>query len=98
MNKVIKMLKVKGMVIGVLLFHLFTFSPLSVQAKEYKYAEVAGDLMKTRIYTLDNGLKVYLSVNKERPRIQTYIAVRTGSKNDRTTRQRPQAWLITWST
>ena len=45
MNKVIKMLKVKGMVIGVLLFHLFTFSPLSVQAKEYKYAEVAGDLM-----------------------------------------------------
>ena len=52
---------------------------MSTQAKEYKYAEVAGDLMKTRIYTLDNGLKVYLSVNKERPRIQTYIAVRTGS-------------------
>ena len=39
-------------------------------------------MMQTRIYTLDNGLKVYLSVNKEKPRIQTYIAVRTGSKND----------------
>ena len=38
--------------------------------------------MQTRIYTLANGLKVYLSVNKEKPRIQTYIAVRTGSKND----------------
>ena len=38
--------------------------------------------MQTRIYTFDNGLKVYLSVNKEKPRIQTYIAVRTGSKND----------------
>jgi predicted Zn-dependent peptidase len=38
--------------------------------------------MKTRIYTLDNGLKVYLSVNPEKPRIQTYVAVRTGSKND----------------
>ena len=38
--------------------------------------------MKTRIYTLKNGLKVYLSVNDEKPRIQTYIAVRTGSKND----------------
>ena len=38
--------------------------------------------MQTRIYTLDNGLKVYLSVNKEKPRIQTFIAVRTGSKND----------------
>ena len=38
--------------------------------------------MNTRIYTLDNGLKVYLSVNKDAPRIQTYIAVRTGSRND----------------
>ena len=46
------------------------------------YESVEGDLMKTRIYTLDNGLKVYLSVNTEKPRIQTYIAVRTGSKND----------------
>ena len=49
---------------------------------KYKYEEVKGDLSKTRIYTLDNGLKVYLSVNKEQPRIQTFIAVRTGSKND----------------
>ncbi len=65
-----------------LLFYLFTFLPLSVQAKDYKYKTVEGDLTKTRIYTLDNGLKVYLSVNKEKPRIQTYIAVRTGSKND----------------
>ena len=81
MNKVVKLLKVKGVVIGVSLFHLFTFLPLSVQAKEYKYSEVPGDLMKTRIYTLDNGLKVYLSVNKELPRIQTYIAVRTGSND-----------------
>ena len=46
------------------------------------YEEVKGDLSETRIYTLENGLKVYLSVNKEEPRIQTYIAVRTGSKND----------------
>ena len=55
---------------------------LGVQAKDYKYQAVDGDFLKTRIYTLDNGLKVYLSVNKEKPRIQTYIAVRTGSKND----------------
>ena len=55
---------------------------ISASAKEYKYEMVPGDLMKTRIYTLDNGLKVYLSVNPEKPRIQTYIAVRTGSKND----------------
>ena len=55
---------------------------LLVGCSKYKYEEVKGDLAKTRIYTLDNGLKVYLSVNKEKPRIQTYIAVRTGSKND----------------
>ena len=55
---------------------------MSAQAKDYKYETVPGDMMQTRIYTLDNGLKVYLSVNKEKPRIQTLIAVRTGSKND----------------
>ena len=49
---------------------------------KYKYESVKGDMAETRIYTLENGLKVYLSVNKEQPRIQTYIAVRTGSKND----------------
>jgi len=48
----------------------------------YKYETVKNDPMKTRIYTLDNGLKVYLSVNKDEPRIQTYIGVRVGSKND----------------
>ena len=46
------------------------------------YERVKGDPMQTRIYTLDNGLKVYLTVNPDEPRIQTYIAVRTGSRND----------------
>ena len=47
-----------------------------------KYETVKGDPMKARIYTLDNGLKVYMTVNKEQPRLQTYIAVRNGGKND----------------
>ncbi len=47
-----------------------------------KYETVKNDPMHTRIYTLDNGLKVYMSVNKETPRIQTYIAVKVGGKND----------------
>ncbi len=47
-----------------------------------KYEKVAGDPMNSKIYTLDNGLKVYMTVNKEEPRIQTYIAVRVGGKND----------------
>ena len=48
----------------------------------YRYESVKGDKLQTRIYTLDNGLKVYMSVNKEQPRLQTMIAVRVGSKND----------------
>jgi len=48
----------------------------------YKYKTVASDPTNTRIYTLKNGLKVYLRVNKEKPRIQTYIAVRAGSAYD----------------
>ena len=55
---------------------------LITSCSRYRYEQVAGDAMKTRIYTLDNGLKVYLSVNREQPRIQTMIAVRVGSKND----------------
>ena len=47
-----------------------------------KYETVKGDPLETKIYTLDNGLKVFMSVNREQPRIQTYIAVRVGSKND----------------
>ncbi len=48
----------------------------------YRYESVEGDKSATRIYTLDNGLKVYMSVNKAQPRLQTMIAVRVGSKND----------------
>ena len=55
---------------------------LNATAKDYHYTTVPGDAMKTRIYTLDNGLKVYMSVNKEKPRLQANIAVKTGSRND----------------
>lgn len=50
--------------------------------QKYSYETVPNDPLKARIYTLDNGLKVYLTVNKETPRIQTFIAVRVGGKND----------------
>jgi len=49
---------------------------------KYPYITVTNDPTKTRIYTLKNGLKVYLSVYKDAPRIQTYIAIKAGSKND----------------
>lgn len=49
---------------------------------KYDYETVDGDPLNTQIYTLDNGLKVFMSVNKDAPRVVTQIAVRTGSKQD----------------
>lgn len=49
---------------------------------EYSWETVANDPLNARIYTLENGLKVYMSVYKDEPRIQTNIAVKAGSKND----------------
>lgn len=52
------------------------------QPKNIDIERIANDPLNAIIYTFKNGLKVYMSVNKEEPRIQTYIAVRVGSKND----------------
>ena len=60
---------------------LLTLAAVACGSK-YTYESVENDPLQTRIYTLDNGLKVYMTVNKETPRIQTYIAVRVGGKND----------------
>jgi predicted Zn-dependent peptidase len=49
---------------------------------KYSYKTVSNDPLGVRVYTLSNGLTVMLSVNKTKPRIQTYIAVKAGSKND----------------
>ena len=69
-------------ILAVLLAGLFTAGSCSKLVSKQTYESVEGDPLKTRIYTLENGLKVYMSVNKEAPRIQTYIAVRVGGKND----------------
>jgi predicted Zn-dependent peptidase len=46
------------------------------------YITLPNDPLHARLYVLQNGLSVYMSVNKNEPRIQTMIAVRAGSKND----------------
>ncbi|WP_345206923.1 M16 family metallopeptidase [Chryseobacterium ginsengisoli] len=48
----------------------------------HEYITISNDENKVRIYTLKNGLKVFLAQNFDAPRIQTYIPVRTGSNND----------------
>ena len=65
-----------------ILFTLALTAISSVSAKDYHFTTVKGDAMQTRIYTLDNGLKVFMSVNKAQPRLQANIVVRTGSRND----------------
>jgi zinc protease len=48
----------------------------------FVYEAAENDPTGLRLYTLENGLKVYLSQNSDEPKIQTYIAVRAGSNYD----------------
>ena len=75
-------MKTKVKSLGLLWVVLCAVAFASCKGSKYEYATVPNDPLNTQIYTLDNGLKVYMTVNKEAPRIQTYIAVRVGSKND----------------
>ncbi|MEL6257273.1 MAG: insulinase family protein, partial [Bacteroidota bacterium] len=55
---------------------------MNATINKYAYETVSDDSLNVRIYTLPNGLKLYLSVNKAEPRIFTNIVVRAGSKQD----------------
>lgn len=54
----------------------------TAESNGYTYEYVENDPLNVRIYTLKNGLKVYLSQYEATPRIQTFIAVKAGGKND----------------
>jgi predicted Zn-dependent peptidase len=68
-------------ILSILLTATMLSSLLNGQIK-YKYTTVQNDPLKSRIYTLANGLVVHMAVNKDEPRIQTYIGVKVGSKDD----------------
>lgn len=55
---------------------------MSLSAAKYQYDTIPGDPLKAKIYTLPNGLKIFMTENHDQPRIQTLIPVRVGSKND----------------
>ena len=71
-----------------ILFIIFTgcsnekYQTKTSHSGNYKYEYVTNDPTQTRIYTLDNGLKVYLSHFEKEPRIQIFTAVKAGGKND----------------
>lgn len=70
------------LIFALLFTSLFNACKPDKAAPANNFEQVANDPLKTRIYTLKNGLKVYLTVNKKEPRIQTYIPIRAGSKMD----------------
>lgn len=55
---------------------------MPVIAEAFPYDTVENDPLEVKQYTLSNGLKVFMSVNTEEPRIYTNISVRSGSKQD----------------
>src|SRR5690606_16122970 len=54
----------------------------ATDANGFEYEYITNDPTQTRIYTLKNGLKVYLSQNNAEPRIQTLVSVKAGSTFD----------------
>ncbi|CAN5466597.1 insulinase family protein [soil metagenome] len=74
-------LSLKKILFLLLFLPYFGFSQVQIK-KQYSYDSIPGDPLKARIYTLDNGLKVYLSVYKDEPRFYSMIGVKAGSKND----------------
>lgn len=55
---------------------------MPVSAETFPYKTVENDPLHVKEYTLSNGLKIFMSVNQEEPRIYTNISVRSGSKQD----------------
>lgn len=58
------------------------YSEIKTDNSGFSYESVNNDPTALRLYTLDNGLTVYLSKNTDEPKIQTYIAIRAGSNYD----------------
>ena len=75
------MKNIKEFIVGIIAIVLVVYLFVSNTSK-YDYETAENDPLNTLIYTLDNGLKVYMSVNTDEPRIQTNIVINTGSKQD----------------
>ncbi len=81
-NKLLQLQKFFFLSFFVLFFSIYPLISQNISDSKYPYETVGNDPLKARIYKLQNGLTVFMTVYKEEPRIQTYIAVRTGSKKD----------------
>lgn len=82
MNKTLKFFTVLALVVLVACQKESGFERKTAESNGFTYEYVPDDPLNVRIYTLKNGLKVYLSQYKAEPRVQTQIAVKAGGKND----------------
>ena len=55
---------------------------IKTDSNGFKYESVKNNEDLGRIYTLSNGMKIYLVSNKLKPEIETRIVINAGSKND----------------
>ncbi len=62
--------------------YIFLSLMIITTSMKAQFTEVPNDMLNAKIHTLKNGLKIYMTVNKTEPKIQTYIAVKAGSKFD----------------
>lgn len=82
------MTQTKSIFFGLMLLWLVACTPKTEYESKtgesggYSYEYVTNDPLNVRIYTLKNGLKVYLSQYQAEPRIMTAIAVKAGGKFD----------------
>ncbi len=83
-RKLLKMKKITGLFLAASAFGMVACSDVAHSEKENGVSAelVENDASGLHLYTLENGLKIYLSKNTDEPKIQTYIAVRAGSVYD----------------
>ena len=67
------------LMMGICVLQLLSCTSIKNGGSAYLYTSVLGDSLHSRIYTLQNGLTVYMSPYKDKPKIYTSIAVRAGS-------------------
>lgn len=62
--------------------NMHDYAPSSPALPKHKFRTITGDPIQVQMHTLGNGLRLFLTVNKDEPRVYTEIAVRAGSKHD----------------
>lgn len=79
----------KNLLIYILLFLFFCIIQINakymiknIKKTDNNYEFIQDKNLNIRIYTLKNGLKIFLSKNTNSPRIHTLIPIRVGSKQD----------------